>query len=80
MTRYSVCVEGRWLAAVYDSGPGIMLTNQREDACSWALYERAVEAAKVASHFFKAPAFVHCTEEPDYPASWIAYREVQFCR
>jgi hypothetical protein len=80
MTRYQVCVEGRWLAAVYDSGPGIMLTDQRADACSWALYERAVQAARVASDFFKTSAFIHCAEEPDYPASWYAPAEVTPCQ
>lgn len=80
MTRYSVCVEGRWLSAVYDNGSGIMLTDQRDDACSWVRHESAVYAARVASEFFKAPAFVHCTEEPNYPASWRAVAEAKQCR
>jgi uncharacterized protein GlcG (DUF336 family) len=70
VTRYSVCVDGRWLAAVYDSGSGIMLTEQREDACSWVTHEAAVKAARVASTFLNSSAFVHAAEEPNYPASW----------
>ena len=71
MTRYSVCVGDLWVAAVYEAtGPGIKLTNQREDACSWVTHEAAAGAAKVASTFFKTPAWIHVAQEADAPASW----------
>jgi hypothetical protein len=70
MTRYSIKLDDRWIAATYDSGPGILLTDQREDACSWVTHEAAVVAAKQVSEFFKRPAWIHVAEEPNYPASW----------
>lgn len=39
-----------------------MLTHKAEDACSWVTYERACEAARLASQFFKYPAFIHHSE------------------
>lgn len=81
MTRYSVQVEGKWVAATYDSGPGVMLTNHAEDACSWVTYERACLAARQVSDFFKSAAEVCVAEEADYPRCWGAHaQEVASCR
>lgn len=73
MTRYSVKVGDLWIAASYSpSGPGILLTIKEEDACSWVTHEKAVDVARLATQFFKEIAWVHATEEPDYPPSWNA--------
>jgi hypothetical protein len=72
VTRFSVSVGCRWLAATYDNGPGMVLTYQREDACSWVTMERACDAARLATDFFNIPAAIVVAEEPDYPRSWSA--------
>ena len=75
MTRYSIRVGDHWVAAVYDvTGPGIKLTDQQEDACSWVTHERAAGAARVVSGFFKEAAWIYVVQEPDYPASWKVQR------
>ena len=75
VTRYSVKVGDRWIAASYGSaGPGILLTNQREDAGSWVSHEKAAQVARLASQFFKETAWIHVAEEADYPPSWNAHK------
>jgi len=75
VTRYSIRVGDHWVAAVYDvTGPGIKLTDQQEDACSWVTHERAAGAARVVSSFFKESAWIYVVQEPDYPASWKVQR------
>lgn len=75
MTRYSVKVGEEWIAAVYEpTGPGICLTSQVEDAGSWVTHEKAAEVARLATQFFKEPAWIHVTEEANYPSSWNAYK------
>jgi hypothetical protein len=75
VTRYSVKVGVQWVAASYSSaGPGILLTTKQEDAGSWVTHEKAVQVARLATQFFKETAWIHVTEEPDYPSSWDAYK------
>jgi hypothetical protein len=74
VTRYSIKVGEQWIAASYSSaGSGILLTIKREDAGSWVTHEKAVEVARLATQFFKEPAWIHVAEEPNVPASWNAY-------
>jgi len=75
VTRYSIRVGDQWIAAVYDvTGPGVKLTDQREDACSWVTHEAAAGAARVVSGFFKEPAWIYVAQEDDQPASWKVQR------
>jgi hypothetical protein len=75
VTRYSVKVGEQWIAASYSSaGPGILLTNQAEDAGSWVTHEKAAQVARLASQFFKETAWIHVAEEANYPSSWNAYK------
>jgi len=75
VTRYSVKVGDRWVAASYSSsGPGILLTNQGEDAGSWVTHEKAAEVAQLATQFFKETAWIYVAEEADVPSSWNAYK------
>jgi hypothetical protein len=75
VTRYAVKIGDQWIAASYGrSGPGILLTDQREDAGSWVTHEKAVQVAKLATQFFKELAWIHVADEPDYPASWNVSR------
>jgi hypothetical protein len=70
-----ICVGDQWVAAVYDvTGPGIKLTSQQEDACSWVSHDKAAGAARVVSAFFKEPAWIYVSQEADYPASWKVQR------
>lgn len=82
MTRYSVHVCGCWLAATYGpDGSGLLLTDKREDACSWVTHERAVTAARTAAEFFNEEAFVHAVEEPNFPRSWsVNFDKVASCQ
>lgn len=66
MTRYSLRLDEHWIAATYDSGSGVALTDQREDACSWVTHDAAVAAAKHVSAFFDRPAWIYVHEEPNY--------------
>jgi hypothetical protein len=70
MTRYVVMVEDRWVTAVYGPGKGIGLTGSKEDASSWATYERAVAAARVVAECINSNVAVHSVDEPAYPRSW----------
>ena len=70
MTRYVVMAGDRWVTAVYGPGTGIGLTANKDDASSWATYERAVAAAKAVMDCTNSPVFVHSVEEPAYPRSW----------
>ena len=75
VTRYSVKVGEQWIAASYSSGgPGILLTDQVEDAGSWVTHEKAAQVARLATQFFKEAAWIHVAEEADYPPSWNAYK------
>lgn len=81
MTRYSIKVGEQWVAATYDSGPGVLLTNHAEDACSWVTLDRTCAAARQVSEFFKRPTEVCVTEEVDYPRCWgLQNQEVASCR
>jgi hypothetical protein len=75
VTRYSVKVGDRWIAASYASvEAGILLTDQVEDAGSWVTHEKAAQVARLATQFFKEAAWIHVAEEADYPPSWNAYK------
>jgi len=75
VTRYSVKVGDRWIAASYASvEAGILLTDQVEDAGSWVTHEKAAQVARLATQFFKEAAWIHVAEEVDYPPSWNAYK------
>jgi hypothetical protein len=71
MTRYVIAVGFSWLAAVYDtSSSGILLTEERDDACSWTSCEKAAEVVRQLQDLFTEPLRLQAVEEPIYPRSW----------
>ena len=72
MIRYVVVADGRYVTALY--GPGIGLTDSKDDAGTWVTHERAVEAAKVVAKCLGGFVAVHGVDEPDYPRSWLSGR------
>jgi hypothetical protein len=71
MTRYIIAAGPQWLAAVYDpSTSGVVLTANKEDACSWATIRKPLEIIRYLQEAFEEPLELFAVDEPDYPKSW----------
>jgi|GEM_PF-2990569 len=66
----------QYVTATYEqTGDGIGLTSNQEDAGSWVTYERAVEAARIVAKCLGGFVSVHSVTEPNYPRSWAVTRK-----
>lgn len=73
MARFVVMAGKHYVTAVYSSeGNGIGLTPDREAACGWVTYERAVEAARIVAKCLGGFVSVHSVAESHQPKSWAA--------
>jgi hypothetical protein len=75
MTRYVVLSGGLYVAAVQTDTRHVWLTKEKEEAGSWAVYERAVKAARFVEETTGDIAMIQTVEEPNYPKSWLAAQQ-----
>jgi hypothetical protein len=75
VTRYLIVCGDRFVAAAQPDTKRILLTDQRDDAGSWATYERTVKAARFVQETTGTPVVIQQVREPDYPLSWKTAEE-----
>jgi hypothetical protein len=71
MTRYVVLSGDFYVAAVQEDTRHIWLTKEKDDAGAWAVYERAVKAARFVEETTRRPSMIQAVELPNYPQSWL---------
>jgi hypothetical protein len=75
MTRYVVLSGGLYVAAVQTDTRHVWFTEEKDEAGSWSVYERAVKAARFVEETTGDMALIQAVEEPNYPKSWLAAKK-----
>jgi hypothetical protein len=70
VTRYLIICGDKFVAAAQPDTKRILLTDQRDDAGSWATYERTIKAARFVQETTGIAVFIQRVKEPEYPQSW----------